>query len=360
MVAMSIRNLWQRLKRRLFPARLDTSPVVMCQSEYPSSWIDSGMLAAKLKPLLEHSDYDRLLAELRSYQAVPLDEEHLHRYDSHFELASAGRIRVATTDPQRLPTDDEVVVCYGSFPPTVGGLCFGSHIYRYVLDFWEHPLPVHRVEGASCWQLVDHVVYINLDSRPDRRHSLLRELARGGLPLDRVDRLPGVRVRDAAPAAIRGAIGCLAAHLKACRRLRELGVSHGLVLEDDFGFCDDVKRWQADLETFFARGYDYDVCLLATSKFGSVEPHDDLVCRSRQPATNTSAYLVSAAGLERLIPCYEKALAALKESLDADRYAADRCWSELQGGRFLLFNRKIGFQLASYSDIESTIACYLD
>lgn len=354
------RRLWHRIKRR-FAGRLPTAaPASLGGSELPAMWMDAERLEAVLQAALRMGHYERLAADLASYQSVPIDEDRMHSYDEHFERASAGRKRIATTDPGRRPADDEVVICYGSFPPSVQGLCFGSSISRYVLDFWEHPLAADRVEGARCWQEVGRVVYINLDSRPDRRHALLRELARGGVPLDRVERCPGVRTKGAASAAVRGAIGCLSAHLNACRYLRDLGVSHALVLEDDFGFCDDVVRWQLDLESFFVRGYDYDICLLATSKYGPVEPLDDLVSRSYQPATNTSAYLVSAAGLERLIPCFEEALAHLRSTHNGSLYAADRCWAALQGDRFLMLNRKLGFQLASYSDIESTMASYLD
>lgn len=367
MVHRALVRIWRAWRRRLAHQLRGKSVLPISAPEgsssvpeLPDSWIDSKRLISILEPLVAQGSFLQIASLLKDCQAIPMDENLIYSYDSQFSFASSGYTRVATTDPGRLPGEGEVVVCYGSYPPGVQSLCFGAHIRRFILDYWDHPLPVDRVEAAQCWQRVDRIIYINLDSRSDRRHSLLREFAGGGVPLDRVERLPGERVGDSIPAQLRGSIGCLMAHLKACRRLRELGVKHGLIFEDDFGFSVDKSSWQADLEAFFERGYDYDVCLLATSKFGPIEPLDDLVCMTRQPCTNATAYLVSAAGLERLIPCFERALAHLRSTQDVERNAADRCWAELQGQRFLLFNRKLGYQLASYSDIESNMACYLD
>jgi hypothetical protein len=134
-----------------------------------------------------------------------------------------------------------------------------------------------------------------------------------------------------------------------------------LILEDDFCFTTDLEMHLDDLRTFFQRAYDYVVCLLATSKYGRIVPKDDLVCASFQPCTNTGAYLVSGEGLDELLAVQEFALRALKETRDTERYSADRYWATLQGtGRFLVFRRKLGFQISSFSDIERRISRYLD
>ncbi len=79
----------------------------------------------------------------------------------------------------------------------------------------------------SGWDLVDAVLYINLEHRVDRREHLLGELARAGVPAEKIHRVDAVR-RDV------GALGCTLSHIKAFNLMLEKGWSRVLVLEDDF------------------------------------------------------------------------------------------------------------------------------
>lgn len=100
---------------------------------------------------------------------------------------------------------------------------------------------------------------------------------------------------------------------------------------------------------------------MATSKYGRIEPRDDLVSEPRQPFTNTTAYLVSGDHHDRLLVVQEKALVRLLATRDPNRYAGDRYWQVLQlEGRFLVFRRKMGFQVAGFSDIKHHISRDLD
>ena len=199
-----------------------------------------------------------------------------------------------------------------------------------------------------------------MDSRPDRFYSTLRELARVNFPLDRVVRHPGHVPPPTGGRALDGAIGCLTSHLQVVSRARAEDHRHVLVLEDDFGFLDDIGRVRDDVAQFFARGYAYDVCLLATSKHGRIDPMDDLVSLTRQPCTNTAGHFVSRDGLGRLQACFAESLEGLKATGDIVKHAVDRCWRPLQGERFLVFKRRLGFQLPGFSDIEGEIVGYFD
>ena len=134
-----------------------------------------------------------------------------------------------------------------------------------------------------------------------------------------------------------------------------------LVLEDDFCFTSDLEVHLVDLERFYARNYDYWICLIATSKYGEIVPIDDLLAVSLQRCTNTGGYLASKTGIDQLLPVYRKALTQLEATGDCVTNAVDRCWSVLQpSGKFVVFRRKFGFQVSSYSNIEHSVSRYLD
>jgi hypothetical protein len=99
---------------------------------------------------------------------------------------------------------------------------------------------------------IDHVTFINLDARPDRRAHMEATLAPCPHPHERI---PAVRL-DASPEAsglvmqskLAGEAGiasiCLS-HARALRRLVErMGDGHGVVLEDDVRI--DPKMWSRD------------------------------------------------------------------------------------------------------------------
>ena len=129
------------------------------------------------------------------------------------------------------------------------------------------------------------------------------------------------------------------------------------MLEDDFCFTSDLEQHLTDLAVFFERSYAYWVCLVATSKYGVIEPKYDLISLSFQPVTNAAGHLLSREGIEHLLPVFENWCSQrLNDTVDLT-YAADRCWSVLQPSeRVSIFRRKFGFQISSFSDIERGIS----
>jgi GR25 family glycosyltransferase involved in LPS biosynthesis len=158
-----------------------------------------------------------------------------------------------------------------------------------------------------------------------------------------------------------GRIGCLKSHLAALKLATPAPGEHVLLLEDDFCFSSDLETHLDDLATFCERSYDYVACLLAASKYGRILPRDDLVSESHQPCTNATAYLVSGDHADRLSELRRQALTRLLETHEQYRYATDRYWTLLgPEGMLLVFRRKLGFQAASFSDIESRVFRKLD
>jgi hypothetical protein len=319
-------------------------------------------IVADAQRRFDERDIDRAAATLRELETATIDERTLGLTDPFLPALLDGRSLVASFDPARKPGEDEVVIIYGNYPHAFENVVVNNPIRRHVADFWD--FAYDRVEYDERWEAVDRIFIINAAQRRDRYDAVLRELAQARAPLHRVTRIEAVQLRRRRLGRRLsrdqlGGIGCISSHIEALRAARSAGFAHTLILEDDFCFTSDLDQHLEDLGTFFARDYDYWICLLSTSKYGAVEPMDDLLARTYQECTNASAYLVSRPGLDSLLPVRESALVRLRKGERG--ISNDMCWSVLQpSGKFFVFRRKFGFQVSSLSDIEGSIARYLD
>lgn len=300
-----------------------------------------------------------VIALLRRLNEATIDETTIEATDPFLRQCADGRRIVASFDPARAPGPDEVVIIYGNYPHMFENIVVNNPVKRHVSDFWRFNHDV--VESDRRWSGVDKIYVINTDARKDRLDSVLRELAAARSPLDRTVRVRATEARWRLDKRLALTIACLESHIEVLKQARAERCRIALILEDDFCFTSDLERHLGDLETFTRRAYDFWICLLSASKYGPAPDRDDLLCYALQPCTNAGAYLASRDGIEVLLPVQEEALKQLKRTGDRDRYAADRYWTVLQqSGKFLQFKRKFGFQAASFSDIERTVARYFD
>jgi hypothetical protein len=319
-------------------------------------WRDRIVLeAAALMQKLEIREAEECLRQL---ELTTTDEWTLEMTDPHLPLIAAGRKVVASFDPLRRPALDEVVIIYGNYPQMYGNVVVNNPVRRHVADFWN--FRHDEVEWDRRWASIDQIFVINIDDRVDRYDSVLCQLASARAPFDRVTRVPGFKT-EYDPSAVRGQIGALRSHIETLRRAQAGRHENVLVLEDDFCFTSDLQQHLTDLAAFFERGYPYWVCLIATSKYGAIEPKDDLISLSFQPVTNAAGYLLSREGVEKLLPVFEAALERLESKGDIFADSVDRCWAVLQpSGKFLVFRRKFGFQGSSFSNITHSVSRCFD
>jgi hypothetical protein len=303
---------------------------------------------------------DAAIRLLRELEFGTIDETTLRLTDPFLRpWIARGRQIVASFDPRRCPSADEIVIIYGNYPHMFENVVVNNPMKRHIASFWD--LAHDRVEHDPRWDLVDQIYIINAATRTDRRDSVLRELGMARAPFDRIVILPAIVTGGLTRSRyVRGQMGCLASHIEVLQQALRARFDNILVLEDDFCFTSDIDGHLDDLSEFFARRYSYWICLLATLNTWRIVPQDDLVSRTLQPCTTTAAYLVSREGVEQLLPVQQAAMAELKATGDTNRYTADTYWSVLQGsGKFLVFRRKFGFQAASFSDIERLVTRYL-
>jgi glycosyltransferase involved in cell wall biosynthesis len=302
---------------------------------------------------------DTLRQELSKLDGYAIDEGLIRFIDRYLGFIHAGKKKIATADPRRMPGPNELIVVFGSYPYAFSSLAVNNPIKRNLLEFWSFTFD--KIEFEECWNRVDQIFVVNRDDRPDRWYSSLRELTRMGAPLDRITRFSASVDRPSNNPDLTGQLGCLRSHLRVMQTALAQKLKNIMVLEDDFGFTDELELNRRCLQAFFSREYEFDVCLLATSRYGIIIPKDDLVAVTRQPCTTTGGYIASQSGIPKLIDCFSASLDQMIKTGDHVTYSVDRCWSSLQQDeRFLVFKRRLGFQLPSFSDIQERMSAAFD
>ncbi|MBC8097430.1 MAG: glycosyl transferase [Akkermansiaceae bacterium] len=219
----------------------------------------------------------------------------------------------------------------------------------------------------ALWQLIDGVLVVNLDQRPDRWAEFQRAV-QGIIPPEKLHRLPARWGRDipgfGQPPWFRGGkrdntwagrAGCLQSHRNALLKAREAGWRTVLLLEDDGAFAPEFSNMAATLAAALQE-HEWQVCY-----FGFTEPWSP----SRQLAmldgpyslqqvhgcTTTHAYLVRETARDWILnqlPAEDKVWRWL-----AAHRAIDRWYQRQLGLRFPVtcISPSIINQNASASDI---------
>ena len=197
-------------------------------------------------------------------------------------------------------------------------------------------------------QYIDHILYINLEHRIDRRDEIERELARMDLT-DKAERFEATYIKE------QGILGCTISHMEAIRLAKTRGYKNVLILEDDFEFLLEKDIVESRLETFFRSklGRNYDVCMLG---FGLVRESENsmeecVLVKRVIEAQNAAAYIVQEKYYDVIIELYERIIPLLRETKAHWLYANDQAWKILQeNDRWYHFIERFGKQRAGYSD----------
>jgi len=283
---------------------------------------------------------------LSKYRHCVVDE-HVIR-NSSFLIEKLKKRVIATFDPSRLPKEDEFVICYGEYPHTVDYLPYSTICYRHPLYF--NQVKHDQIEYHPCWESIEQIYILNLEERKDRYMHILVELCRAQAPLHRIYHYKAKKGPEGPY------IGATQNHLAAVTHFLNSSMKHCLILEDDFLFHSNLKKCQMQLQTFFERAYDYQICFLAYSKYGRIEPKDDLVAHSFQPCTTSSAYLLNSKTAKKIQECFAFGIQKMVEGCPSSTYCCDRYWAKLQSEPgFYVFADKLGYQRITHSDITGKV-----
>ncbi len=274
------------------------------------------------------------------------------------KLQEQGLQVIATTDPTRIPNENELVIVYGNYHHSHNNLPYTNKI-------WRHPLYFNQIKHDVCeyhksWESVGIIYILNLKERADRYQEILAELCRLQAPLDRIYHYQAQVERPTNDPNIDPIAGATKNHLDVVSHFLSTEHEHCLILEDDITFTADIQGCLERLGLFFERDYDYDVCLLAASKYHDIKPYDDLLLLSYQVCTTSSAYLLNNKTAHKALFYFQDGYNKLLTTKNP-YYCCDRYWAEMQkDNRFFLFQTKFGYQRCNYSSITKQTACHFD
>ena len=188
---------------------------------------------------------------------------------------------------------------------------------------------------------IKHAFYINLETRPDRKQHVERELLKVGIKAQRFNaiRLPN------------GAIGCSMSHLKCLEIAKQNNWDHVCIIEDDIQFLKPrVFVQQCNL----ALSKKSDVVLLAGNNLPPYIRVDDS-CVKVSRCQTTTGYIVKQHYYNKLIANIKEGIGKLlREPEKHVLYAIDKYWFQLQEiDTWLLVTPLTVTQREDYSDIEN-------
>lgn len=188
---------------------------------------------------------------------------------------------------------------------------------------------------------IDHIFYINLQHRIDRKEEIEGELSRFNLEGERFDAFSHKI----------GSCGCSKSHIGVLKLAKERGYSNVLILEDDFEFTISKDEFEINLKKFFESNIEYDVCFLSYN-LQSAQTVDGFPFIQRVLSSQTaSAYIVNHHFYDDLINLFSYSVSMFERNDYHWLYAHDQAWKQIQPlGNWFCFTDRMGKQRASLSD----------
>jgi GR25 family glycosyltransferase involved in LPS biosynthesis len=199
---------------------------------------------------------------------------------------------------------------------------------------------------------IKYCLYINLESRKDRKEHIEGELKSIGIQ--------GVRFN--AIKLQNGRIGCSMSHLKCLQIAKKNNWPYVMICEDDLLFLDKEKAVNHMNAFFKLPSSENDNCNIVLLAGNNVPPYKkiDDTCIRVSHCQTTTGYIVKNAYYDTLIENIKTGIEKLmKNPTNAFSYAIDKYWIQLQKRDvWYLLAPIIAVQREDYSDIEQRTTNY--
>jgi GR25 family glycosyltransferase involved in LPS biosynthesis len=189
--------------------------------------------------------------------------------------------------------------------------------------------------------IIDKIIYINLDSRKDRDLSIRTQLKIYNL---KAERLSASYIEN------NPSQGCALSHIRCLENAVKNKYENILILEDDFIFNIEPNEFKKKIFKFLKYVKNWDVLMLLGYNIIS-EKYNDII--DKVVESNTAAgYLVNNHYYKKLLKCFKKSYELLN-NIDLPGTSIDIVWKELQKvDNWYIFNPFLGIQGCSYSNLE--------
>jgi glycosyl transferase family 25 len=190
-----------------------------------------------------------------------------------------------------------------------------------------------------------HIVYINLDTRPDRKEHIQKEFNKLGI--NNFERFKAIQLEN-------GALGCSMSHLKCIENAKKNNYEFIMVCEDDIEFT-MPQLFLKQLSTFWNSNIDWDVILIAGNNMIPYKPINN-TCIQVYNCQTTTGYIVRNQYYDILINNYKEGIKKLMKEPTNNNYKIDKYWFKLQqqDNWFLIIPLSV-VQKEDYSDIEKKV-----
>jgi GR25 family glycosyltransferase involved in LPS biosynthesis len=203
---------------------------------------------------------------------------------------------------------------------------------------------------------IDHIYYINLDYRSDRRLQMEDWLEESHVPSEKITRISAI------PTPGRGHIGATLSHCKALETFLSSSFNTCVIFEDDFIPLDLSTFWQ-NFQKLKDQKVDYDIVVGSYNFLECNDTQYDFLKKVKKSYT-ASAYVITRNFAQKLLENFKEAVQKCVETENrtgqkADEYCLDVYWEKLMPmSKWYCFYPRIGIQRESYSDIQGHITNY--
>jgi len=203
--------------------------------------------------------------------------------------------------------------------------------------------------NASFLNSEIHTMYINLDSRTDRKQYVESELTKLGIT--HFERFKAIQLEN-------GALGCSMSHLKCIENAKKNNYEYVMICEDDIIFT-NPKLFLTQLNAFWNSPMNdknlWDVILIAGNNMLPYKPINN-TCIQVYNCQTTTGYIVRKEYYDTLIQNYKEGIQKLIKEPTNNDYKIDKYWFHLQrkDNWFLIIPLSV-IQKEDYSDIEKKV-----
>ena len=210
-----------------------------------------------------------------------------------------------------------------------------------------------KFENVEISNYIDHVYYINLESRRDRNEEILNEINKVGLNSTRINGVQEISGR--------GSLGCTKSHIIALETFINSGHKNCIIFEDDFIFVKNLELVKKQFYKLFSNQVDYNLVMLEKGNSISVRNDTYNFLLTSICTKHAAGYLITKEFAPVLLQNFKESAQLLEQDYNNKiphsqhkKHILDHYWCKLQGKnkKWYIFNPIVGKQSGSQSNIR--------